>query len=52
MTPAPRKLTIKEFFRPQRPLTQLQGRHFDIVLPSLASVSKDIGESALENPLP
>jgi carboxyl-terminal processing protease len=50
--PGALKLTIKEFFRPSGTSTQLKGVIPDIVLPSVANESKDIGESALENPLP
>ncbi|MGD0259022.1 MAG: carboxy terminal-processing peptidase [Verrucomicrobiota bacterium] len=50
--PGALKLTIKEFFRPSGLSTQLKGVLPDIVLPSVANESKDIGESALENPLP
>ena len=50
--PGALKLTIKKFFRPSGLSTQLKGVVPDIVLPSVASESKDIGESALENPLP
>ena len=50
--PGALKLTIKEFFRPNGTSTQLKGVIPDIVLPSVANESKDIGESALENPLP
>jgi carboxyl-terminal processing protease len=50
--PGALKLTIKEFFRPSGTSTQLKGVVPDIVLPSVANESKDIGESALENPLP
>jgi carboxyl-terminal processing protease len=46
------KVTIKEFFRPSGMSTQLRGVISDIVLPSVANESKDIGESALDNPLP
>ena len=49
--PGALKLTIKKFFRPSGMSTQLKGVIPDIVLPSIANVSKDIGESALENPL-
>ena len=52
MIPARLKLTIKKFFRPSGTSTQLKGVIPDIVLPSVANESKDIGESALENPLP
>jgi carboxyl-terminal processing protease len=50
--PGALKLTIKKFFRPSGVTTQLRGVIPDIVLPSVANESKDIGESALENPLP
>jgi carboxyl-terminal processing protease len=50
--PGALKLTIKQFFRPCGVSTQLKGVLADIVLPSVASASKDIGESALDNPLP
>ena len=50
--PGALKLTIKKFFRPSGLSTQLKGVIPDIVLPSVANESKDIGESALENPLP
>jgi len=50
--PGALKLTIKEFFRPSGTSTQLKGVISDIVLPSVANESKDIGEDALENPLP
>jgi carboxyl-terminal processing protease len=50
--PGALKLTIKEFFRPSGMSTQLKGVISDIVLPSVANESKDIGEIALENPLP
>jgi carboxyl-terminal processing protease len=45
------KMTIKKFYRASGASTQLRGVTPDIVLPSLANESKDIGESALENPL-
>ena len=50
--PGALKLTIKKFFRPSGTSTQLKGVIPDIVLPSVANESKDIGESALDNPLP
>jgi len=50
--PGALKLTIKKFFRPSGVSTQLKGVVPDIILPSLANESKDIGESALDNPLP
>jgi len=46
------KLTIKKFYRASGVTTQLKGVVPDIILPSVASESKDIGESALENPMP
>src|ERR1039458_9202907 len=49
--PGALKLTIKKFFLPTRMSIQVKGVIPDIVLPSLANESKDIGESALENPL-
>jgi len=50
--PGALKLTIKKFFRPSGVSTQLKGVIPDIVLPAVANESKDIGESALDNPLP
>lgn len=50
--PGALKLTIKKFYRPSGASTQLRGVVPDIVLPSVFNESKDIGESALENPLP
>ncbi len=50
--PGALKMTIKKFFRPGGTTTQLKGVVPDIVLPSVVNESKDIGESALENPLP
>ena len=49
--PGALKLTIKKFFRPSGASTQLKGVVPDIVLPSVANESKDIGESSLDNPL-
>ena len=46
------KLTIKKFYRVSGASTQLKGVVPDIILPSVASESKDIGEAALENPMP
>lgn len=46
------KLTIKKFYRASGASTQLKGVVPDIVLPSVLNESKDIGESALDNPLP
>jgi carboxyl-terminal processing protease len=45
------KLTIKKFYRPSGASTQKRGVVPDIILPSLANESKDIGEAALDNPL-
>ncbi len=50
--PGALKMTIKKFFRPSGGSTQLKGVSPDIILPSVANESKDIGESALDNPLP
>ncbi len=45
------KMTIKKFYRASGASTQKKGVTPDIVLPSLANESKDIGETALENPM-
>lgn len=45
------KMTIKKFYRASGASTQKRGVTPDVVLPSLANESKDIGESALDNPL-
>ena len=45
------KLTIKKFYRPSGASTQLKGVVPDIVLPSIANESKDIGEGSLDNAL-
>jgi len=50
--PGTLKLTIRKFYRPNGASTQLKGVTPDIVLPSVASYSTEMGESALENPLP
>ena len=50
--PGALKLTIKKFYRASGASTQLKGVTPDLLLPSVADESKDIGESALENPLP
>lgn len=50
--PGALKLTIRKFYRANGESTQLKGVVPDVVLPSVLSVSTDIGESALENPLP
>jgi carboxyl-terminal processing protease len=49
--PGALKLTIKKFYRPSGASTQLKGVVPDIVLPNIWNESKEIGESALENPL-
>lgn len=49
--PGALKLTIRKFYRPSGSSTQLKGVVPDIVLPSLSGLS-DVGESALQNPLP
>ena len=49
--PGALKMTIKKFYRASGASTQLKGVTPDIMLPSVANESKDIGESALENPL-
>ncbi len=49
--PGALKVTIKKFYRASGASTQLKGVVPDIVLPSVFNESKDIGESALENPL-
>lgn len=46
------KYTISKFYRANGESTQLKGVVPDIILPSVLNVSKDIGESALDNPLP
>jgi len=46
------KLTIKKFYRASGASTQRAGVVPDIVLPSVLNDNKDIGETALENPLP
>jgi carboxyl-terminal processing protease len=45
------KITMSKFYRANGASTQLRGVLPDIVLPSILSYSKDIGEAALENPL-
>jgi carboxyl-terminal processing protease len=49
--PGALKLTIKKFYRISGASTQLKGVQPDIVLPSRWNVAKDIGETALDNPL-
>jgi len=50
--PGALKLTIKKFYRISGASTQLKGVQPDIVLPSQWNEAKDVGEAALENPLP
>lgn len=50
--PGALKFTIRKFYRASGASTQLKGVIPDIVLPSRLNHSKDIGESALENPMP
>src|SRR4029077_240917 len=50
--PGALKLTIKKFYRASGASTQLRGVTPDIVLPSILNDSKEVGEAALENPLP
>ncbi|HWQ92456.1 MAG TPA: carboxy terminal-processing peptidase [Clostridia bacterium] len=50
--PGALKVTIKKFYRASGASTQVKGVVPDIVLPSIISESKDIGESALDNPMP
>ena len=50
--PGALKFTIRKFYRASGESTQLKGVMPDIVLPSRLNYSKDIGESALDNPLP
>ncbi len=49
--PGALKTTIRKFYRASGASTQLRGVNPDIVLPSVLNYSKEIGESALENPL-
>ena len=46
--PGALKLTIKKFYRPSGASTQLKGVVPDVILPSVANESKDIGESSLD----
>lgn len=50
--PGALKITIKKFYRASGESTQLKGVVPDVILPSIFSESKEIGEAALENPLP
>ncbi len=49
--PGALKLTIKKFYRASGVSTQLKGVVPDIILPSVFNDSKEVGESALDNPL-
>src|SRR5205814_3085688 len=49
--PGALKLTIKKFYRASGASTQKMGVVPDIILPSIFNESKEIGESALDNPL-
>jgi carboxyl-terminal processing protease len=49
--PGALKITISKFYRASGASTQKKGVLPDIVLPSVRNYWKDIGESALENPL-
>jgi len=46
------KITIRKFYRVSGASTQLKGVIPDIVLPDVLNYSTQIGESALDNPLP
>ncbi|MDD5140405.1 MAG: carboxy terminal-processing peptidase [Verrucomicrobiales bacterium] len=46
------KITIRKFYRVSGASTQLKGVVPDIILPDVFNYSPDIGETALENPLP
>jgi len=46
------KYTVSKFYRANGESTQLRGVRPDIELPSVLSHSPDVGESALDNPLP
>jgi carboxyl-terminal processing protease len=46
------KITIRKFYRVSGASTQLKGVEPDLVLPDVLNYSTQIGESALENPLP
>jgi carboxyl-terminal processing protease len=50
--PGALKVTIRKFYRPSGSSTQKQGVMPDIVLPSVLTYWKDVGEGSLENPLP
>ena len=46
------KITIRKFYRVSGASTQLKGVASDIVLPDVWNYSKEVGETALDNPLP
>ena len=46
------KITIRKFYRVSGASTQLKGVVPDIILPDVLSYSDEVGETALENPLP
>jgi carboxyl-terminal processing protease len=46
------KITIRKFYRVSGASTQLKGVASDIVLPDIWNYSRDVGETALDNPLP
>jgi carboxyl-terminal processing protease len=50
--PGTLKITIRKFYRINGESTQLKGVVPDIILPDVLNYRTDIGESALENPLP
>ena len=50
--PGTLKITIRKFYRVTGASTQLKGVEPDIVLPDVLNYDADIGERALENPLP
>jgi carboxyl-terminal processing protease len=50
--PGTLKITIRKFYRVTGASTQLKGVEPDIVLPDVWNYDTDIGEGALENPLP
>ena len=50
--PGTLKITVRKFYRVTGASTQLKGVEPDIVLPDVLNESHDIGETALENPLP
>lgn len=50
-SPGALKITVQKFYRANGASTQLRGITPDIILPSVANVIEDIGESSLDNPL-